>query len=456
MKARKFLPSALIQVLLWLWLGVSIVGAVGGEEVFVREEVVFLYGMVAMGCLGFSAFFSASETAFLSANRTRIQALAEEGNALALSLRELYVQPERTQAAILVGNNAVNVAATTFSLMFLETIAVGWPPEWRDLVNTLLLTPLLIVFGEVLPKSFARAYPDRFLTRTGRVLSVLDWALRPIGIAVLGVITAWMRLTGQSGKPQVITREDLRALAELGEAQGVLHQEQRRMIHAVLELEGQRVAHVMRPLAEVVSVPEETSVETFFAVVRTTGYSRIPVYREHPHHLTGIVHVLDVIYAERKPETVDPFVRRDLYFVPETKRVTTLLAELRFRRNPMAFVVDEYGGIVGLVTVEDLVEEIVGEIRDERDADPAALQRNELTRTLECDGKLEIDALNRELEAWNTSLEKGNYETIAGFIIQALDRIPRPNDVVETDDLLCIVMDADEKRVRRVKIIRKR
>jgi CBS domain containing-hemolysin-like protein len=428
----------------------------GDVETPVRYGVIAVYGLATLGCVALSAFCSGTETAFLSANRAQIHALAEQGNNVALSLTELYVQPERTQAAILVSNNAVNVAATTFSLMFLESVATDLRPEWRDLANTLLITPLLIVFGEVLPKSFARSHADRFLTRSGRALAVLDWALRPIGVAVLAFTTALMRVTGQSGKPQIVTREDLRALAELGETQGVIHQEQRRMIHAVLELEGQRVAQVMRPLADIVSVAEGISVDAFLELVQESGYSRIPVYRDRINDIVGVVHVLDVIYADGVAETIDPFVRRELFYVPETKRVTTLLAELRFRRNPMAFVVDEYGGIVGLVTVEDLVEEIVGEIRDERDAESTSFRRDELTRTLECDGKLEIDALNQELEAWDTEIERGDYETIAGFIIHALDRVPRPNDVVETDDLLCIVVAADQKSVQRVRIIRKR
>jgi len=435
---------------------VAVAVAQSGVEPSVRGGLVVVYGLAALGSLGLSAFFSGSETAFLSANRAQIQSLAEQGDPLALSLTELYVQPERTQAAILVGNNAVNVAATTFSLMWIESVAAGMPPSWRDLGNTLLITPLLIIFGEIVPKSFARSHADRFLRRTGRALATLEWALRPISVVVLGLTTALMRVTGQSGRPQIITREDLRALAELGETQGVLQREQRRMIHSVLELEGQRVSQVMRPLAEIVSVAEGASVEAFLERVRESGHSRIPVYREHINNIVGVVHVLDVIYADASAETIDPFIRRDLFFVPETKRVTTLLTELRFRRNPMAFVVDEYGGIVGLVTVEDLVEEIVGEIRDERDTETTPLRRDEITRTLECDGKTEIDALNQELEAWNTEIERGEYETIAGYLIHALDRIPRPNDVVETEDLLCIVMEADERSVQRVKIIQKR
>ncbi|MBM3213741.1 HlyC/CorC family transporter [Candidatus Poribacteria bacterium] len=454
------LPSRLQRIGVYIWLfvgsGALVAWAQTAEPVTQGSAMVWAYSGLCAVCVVLSAVMSGSETAFLTANRARITALAEAGNRRARALLELYAVPERTQTTTLVGNNIVNVSATAFSLMLIETAAANMQPQFRDTLNTLAVTPLLLVFGEILPKSIARSRPDIFLNRVEPLLAMLDWALRPVSFVVLQFAYVLMKLTGQEGEAEIVTREDLRLLAEMSESEGVIHQEQRRMIHAVLDLDQQRVEQVMRPLADIVSVAEGTPFDAFLDLVAETGHSRIPVYCDRIDNITGTIHILDVVYAEASAETIDGFIRRELLFVPETKRVATLLAELRYRRNPMAFVVDEYGGIVGLVTVEDLVEEIVGEIRDERDRAGDAVQLNARTMSLECDGKMEIDALNDELDKAGIRIPPGDYETVGGFIVHALDKIPRTNDVAETDDLLFIVVAADARSVQRVRIVRKR
>jgi putative hemolysin len=439
----------------WLFVGAAVTAwAAQGIYGALPGPSVWAYAALSLACLALSAVFSASETAFLSVNGPKLREMARQGHRVARALVPLHDRLERTQASLLVGNNLVNTAATAFALMLWNATPLG--PAWREVVNTAVMTPLVLVLGEIVPKSLARAYPDGFLLRSGRLCAPVEWALRPVGQVVLWVSVLLMRLTGQEGEPQVITREDLRVLARMGETEGLLREEQRRMIHAVLDLDEQRVEQAMRPLSDIVSVEEGIALTEFLSAVEDHGYSRIPVYRERIDNIVGVVNVLDVIYAADAPETIDPFIRRELLFVPESKRVATLLTELRFRRSPMAFVVDEYGGIVGLVTIEDLVEEIVGEIRDERDEADDTYRVNARTMTLECDGKTEIDALNERLDRMGAQIPEGDYETIAGFVVRALDKIPRVNDVVETDSLLVLVLAADDRSVQRVKIIRKR
>jgi putative hemolysin len=413
---------------------------------------------VALTIIGLFAtgFFAGSETAFLSANLPRLQALADDGHRAAKIAVAVCEPRERTQAAILLGTNVATVVAASSSLILLQRTTPGLSAQARDGLNTLIMTPLILLIGEIIPKSIGRARPDFVLLRAARLLAITDWIFRPVVHAVLGFTLLLMRLTGQKGEVQIVTREDLRLLAEMGEDEGVLDQEHRRMIHGVLETYERRVDQVMRPFTDIVSIEEGTNLDQFMTTVADSGYSRIPVYRERVDNIVGVVYVLDVIYAEQPLDIIDSVIRRDMHFVPETKRVATLLAELRFRHNPMAFVVDEYGGIIGLVTMEDLVEEIVGEIRDERDDEDEDYEVNELTRTIECDGKTEVDDLNEELDKVGAEIPDGDYETIAGFVIQQLDRIPSVNDVAETDDLMVIVLAADERSVHRVRIIAKR
>jgi putative hemolysin len=414
-----------------------------------------LYVALTVVGLFVSGFYSGLETAFLSAHLPRIKALADGGHRVAKIAVAVCKPRERTQATILLGTNIANVVTASSSLVLLQRATSDLAPQTRSALNILIMAPLILLIAEVLPKSVARAHPNFVLLHSARLLAATDWMLRPIVHVVLGVSLLLMRLTGQKGEAHIVTREDLRLLTEMGEDGGVIEQGQRRMIHGVLETHEQSVKRVMRPFTDIVSVEEGTDMATFMSLVAESGYSRIPVYRERVDNIVGVVYVLDAIYSEPSPETIDPIVRSGLHFVPETKRVATLLAELRFRHNPMAFVVDEYGGIVGIVTMEDLVEEIVGEIRDERD-DAKDYEVNELTRTIECDGRTEVDALNEELDKVGSTIPTDGYETIAGFVVHRLDRIPSVNDVVETEGLMVIVLETDERSVLRVRIVVKR
>ena len=447
------LRSALLG---WCVFGAAVLPALASPSpnAVVSSALGLYIALTAVG-LAASAFYSGLETAFLSANLPRIRALAETGHRAARIAVAVCEPRERTQAAILLGTNIANVVAASSSLVLLQRATTGLTAQTRDALNILIMAPLILLLAEVLPKSIARGRPDSVLLHSSRLLAAPDWILRPIVLVVLRVALLFMRLTGQKGEVQIITREDLRLLAELGEEEGTIKQGQRRMIHGVLETYEQRVEQVMQPFNDIVSVEEGTDLTTCMDLMAECGYSRIPVYRDRVDNIVGMVYVLDAIYADAPLDTIDPIIRRDLHFVPETKHVATLLAELRFRHNPIAFVVDEYGGVAGIVTMEDLVEEIVGEIRDERD-DAEEYTVDALTRAIECDGRSEVDLLNEELDKVGVAIPTGDYETIAGFVMHRLDRIPSVSDVVETEDLMVIVLDTDDRSVRRVRIIAKR
>jgi CBS domain containing-hemolysin-like protein len=246
-----------------------------------------------------------------------------------------------------------------------------------------------------------------------------------------------------------VMREELKLLARMGEKEGIFQKEQLHMINSVLDLEMMTLEKVMTPLVDVVALPKNASPKDFYGKVSETGYSRIPIYEERVDNLIGIVNVLDVLYAQPPPPTIAGFIQKDVYHEPESKRVYSLLRDLKRRRKAMVFVVDEYGGVVGIVTMEDLVEEILGEIRDEKDIEDVEGVHQIDSRTIACSGKTEIVAINN---TYGISIPSGDYNTIAGYIMSLLERIPRAGETIETKELKIVVLDADLKSIRRVRI----
>jgi len=251
---------------------------------------------------------------------------------------------------------------------------------------------------------------------------------------------------------QRVMREELKLLARMGEREGILKKEQLHMIYSVLDLETITLEKVMTPLVDVVALPKKASLEEFYRIISETGFSRIPVYEERVDNLIGIVNVLDVLYAQPPPATIAAYIQRDIYHEPESKRVYSLLRQLKRSRKAMVFVVDEYGGVVGIVTIEDLVEEILGDIRDEKDMEDVEDIRLVSDRIIECDGKTEIPLINN---SYGMSIPLGDYNTIAGYIIFLMERIPKSGEIIETKELRMVILDADLKSIRRVRIQQK-
>jgi len=226
------------------------------------------------------------------------------------------------------------------------------------------------------------------------------------------------------------------------------------MIHSVLDLHNRTVEQVMVALVDIVAVEKDTDVDTFLQIASEAGFSRLPVYEGQINNIVGLVNLLDLIYSNSDSESLEPFVRTDLQFVPASKNTNVLLKEIQQSHHTMVFVVNEYGGVVGLSTVEDLVEEIVGELSDERDErdEPESL-RLISPRLLECEGRTEVDILS---EHYGVPIPPGDYETIAGHILDHTGAIPKPGDKVETDGLLITISDADARRIRKVRLRSKR
>ena len=396
------------------------------------------------------AFFAGSETAVVSASKARIDVLAQQKNARALTIKKLWQEPDKMLGTVLVGENLMSTAAGVASLQLIG-FALPGREGLQAFLNTLVMTLVILVFCEILPKTTFRAKADSLALRIAPGLRVSGLLLRPVVTVVTKVTGLVVRMAGDGDREdrQRAMREELKLLAQMGTKEGVLKREQLRMISSVLDLETMTLEKVMTPLVDIIALPTDATVEEFYHTVFETGFTRIPIYEDRVDNLVGMVNVLDVLYSQDPAPIIAPFVQRDIRHEPETKRVHSLLRDLKRSRKAMVFVVDEYGGVVGLVTIEDLIEEILGDIRDEKDRDEEGNVHQISDNILECDGKTEISFINN---AYRMAIPLGDYNTIAGYIISLVERIPKQGELVETKKHRIVVLDADQKSIRRVRL----
>jgi putative hemolysin len=446
-----FLPFVLV---LGLLTGFVHTGVSEGSPV-ARADQGFLYvfSLLLILTLFLRAFYAGAETAVVSASKARIDVLAQQGNSRAIRIKKLWQEPDKMLGTVLVSDNLMSAAA---GMAGLQLIGYALPGREgiQEILNTVVMTMLILIFCEILPKTTFRAKADKLALKSAPGLWITDRVLSPIVWLVTKITNFAVRMAGEQDKEekQRVMREELKLWARMGEREGILHKGQLHMIYSVLDLEKMSLEKVMTPLVDVVALPKRASLEEFYKIISKTGFSRIPVYEERVDNLIGIVNVLDVLYAQPPPVTIAAHIQRDVYHEPESKRVSSLLRKLKRSRRAMVFVVDEYGGVVGIVTIEDLVEEILGDIRDEKDVEDTEDIRQVSDRIIECDGKTEIPLINN---SYGMSIPIGDYNTIAGYIISLVERIPKQGEIVETSSLRIVVLDADQKSIRRVRIQKK-
>ena len=440
-----------------LLLSLFLIGAGGTEQIAVLSSLV----LAVLICLVLSAFYSGSETALVSVNKIRINQLVESENTRASIIHRLVESPQRMLALTLVGTNLANVLIAQLGEGLVARGLPNLAVSLQGLIATVGITTLLLIFGEILPKTIFRVKADALALRYAYLLRLSEFVLAPLIYFVQTLTQFIVKLIdrGASTPSPDAQREELRLLATMGERSGNLHTGQRRMIHSLLNLQDRTVEQVMVPLVDIVAIERNTKCEDFLQIAADTGFSRIPVYEEQIYNIVGIVNLLDVIYndvesdAREKPDpfpnTIEPFIRTVLH-VPESKDINALLKEIQHTRHTMVFAVNEYGGTVGLVTVEDLVEEIVGEFADERDA-PEFI-RLITPQILDCDARTEVDLLE---EHYGLAIPEGDYETIAGYILDRTGTIPEIGTELDLGDSIITVIDADARAIRKIRIRRR-
>ena len=440
-------------------LSIFLIGTTGTEQIIVLSSLV----LAVLICLVLSAFYSGSETALVSVNKIRINQLVESNDVKAKIVHRLVGSPDRMLALTLVGTNLANILIAQFGDQLTEQVLSNGFPNTNNLqkpIAVLWVTTLLLIFGEILPKTIFRVKADKLALRYAYPLRISEYVLAPLIFLVQTLTKFIVKLMdrGANAPSPDAQREELRLLATMGERTGNLHTDQRRMIHSLLNVQNRTVAQVMVPLVDIVAIEKHTNREDFLQIATDSGFSRIPVYEEKIYNIVGIVNLLDVIYDESDSEpkekknaaTIEPFIRTDLHFVPESKNINALLKEIQNTRHTMVFAVDEYGGTVGLVTIEDLVEEIVGEFADERDEPD--LVHLIAPHILECAARTEVELLK---EHYGLPIPEGDYETVAGYILDRTGTIPEIGTELNLSNTVITVTDADERAIRTVRIRRR-
>ncbi|WP_243093784.1 hemolysin family protein [Thermus thalpophilus] len=398
--------------------------------------------------LGLSAFFSASETAFTTLYPWKLKELAEaENGPFTLLSRDIT----RFLTTILVGNNLVNIAATAL-VTDLATRAFG---SLGVGLATGVMTFLVLFFGEITPKSIAVHHAEALARVAAWPIYLLSILFYPLGRFFSWVSGAILRLLGlEPRNTPLVSEEELRLILAGAEESGTIEAQEEEMIHSILELEETPVREIMTPRVEMVAIEAEATLEDLLHLFREHRYSRIPVYRESVDHIVGVAYAKDLLdyYCEGdlKGRSVAS-IAHPPYFVPENMDAWTLLKELRRRKVHLAIVVDEFGGTAGLVTLEDVMEEIVGEIYDETDEPEDAPIRRLPNGAYSIQAQTPVDEVS---EALGVELPEGEYDTLSGFLYELFGRIPGVGESVEWRGLRFVVENADQRRIDRVRVER--
>lgn len=398
-------------------------------------------------CVLLSGFFSGSETALISVPRERVHQLLTSDRR-ARRVEALLEEPDRMLSTLLVANNFVNIlGASVATVLCVDLLGEDWGP-W---VATAVVTAIILIVGEITPKSLATRYPERFSLLVAPPIYHLSRIIRPVSHFFLAIARGLFRLfrVGTGADRSAVTEEDIRAMAVLGERTGDIASAEREIIDSVFSMADRTVRDVMTPRTEIHALDSPVTIDAVRGAVAATGHSRFPVIKDDLDHLIGVLYVKDLLGMTGDPTTSDIHrVIRDPVYVPESKSVLDLLAEMRAGRLTFSVVTDEHGGIEGVVTIKDVVSELIGELQDEYDrGEPEVLELGPGEWLV--DGRAPVEAAG---DAIGVAFPDGDYATIAGLVLARTGRIPTRGDRITVDGVTIEVVRMDRNRVDRVRI----
>ncbi|MFP3975246.1 MAG: hemolysin family protein [Dehalococcoidia bacterium] len=416
------------------------------------ESINMVYLIVFIICLLVSAFFSSSETAFTSLQKVRLKHLVSSGVSGADAVAKVTERPEKLLTTVLVGNNFVNTAASALGTIIIVTFLGD---EYGVIVATVVVTFLLLIFSEIGPKTMATKMGERMALLYICPIKAIVWILSPFTYILSGIGTGIARVVGGDAVAQnVITEQEIRDVISIGHEDGAVEEDEAEMMKRVSVFGDRHVGEIMTPRTDVIWVEKGTTVKEFMPVYAESPHSRFPVYEETVDNVSGIIWIKDVLLAHAQGELVEDASVTDLsrqaYFVPESKTVGQLFSEMQDQMREIAVVVDEYGGTAGLVTMEQLLEEIVGELGDELAAGEKRVETIGLN-TYQVDGGMKIDQANEEL---GLDLPKDDYETVAGFILSELGCIPAEGEQLKYGETTFTVTEMKGVKIEKVLIIK--
>lgn len=401
-----------------------------------------------------SGFFSASETALTSFRSIHLEKFENDKNIKKIELLKNWLKnPNEMLTGLLVGNNIVNILASSIATVVTINV-IGEASSSSVAVATIGMTIIILIFGEITPKIIAKNQAVKIAGIVINIIYYFTWILKPI-IKILIMISKFIgRMLGIEIKNEgfMITEEDIISFVNVGEAEGIIEEEEKEMIHSIVGFGETTAKEVMTPRTSMFALEGEKTLDDVWDEIIENGFSRIPVYKDTIDNIIGVLYVKDVLSIIKDGKTDTPiknFVRLG-YFVPETKSIIEILQEFRSMKVHIAMVLDEYGGIVGLVTIEDLIEEITGEIRDEFDTEEEELIHKINDNTYEVDGMIDIETLDKELSI--KLPESEDYESLGGLIVTELGRVAIIGDIVNIEDVRLEVLEVDKMRVSKVLI----
>lgn len=411
-----------------------------GDTVVIRLVLVVV-------CLVLSAFFSSSETALTTVNLIRIRNLADNGDKAAAWVLKARRDQSKMLGAILIGNNVVNLSASSMLTVLVTDVfgsqAVG--------AATGVLTLLVLLFGEITPKTIATLEAEKNALRFARVICLLMTILTPVIFVVNLLSGGVLRLLGvDPNKPtDSITEDELRTIVEVGHEKGVIESEEKEMINNVFDLGDSVARDIMVPRIDMSFVDVEASYEELMEIFRRDHYTRLPVYEDNTDNIIGIINMKDLILLEdRAAFSVRDYLRQPL-FTFESKKLSELMIEMRKTSNNIVIVLDEYGATAGLITLEDILEEIVGDIRDEFDADEEDELKELSKGEYLADGSMNLDDINDRLDL---ELVSEDFDSLGGFMIDRLEHLPAEGEEVDTEEVRLVVEKVNKNRIDKVHI----
>lgn len=382
-----------------------------------------------------SAFFSSAETAFSTANRIKMRGMAEEGNKKAALVLKILDSYSKLLSAILIGNNVVNLSAsslaTTIAIALSEPL--GIQASLATGLATGILTIVVLLSGEIVPKTWANLYADKIVLFFAPIIRFLMVVLTPVIFIVDKIALGILKLfrIDPSKKINAMTENELKSYVDVSHEDGVIEEEEREMIYNVFDFGDSLAKDIMIPRIDMVSVEDSATYKEVMELFRENMYTRLPVYHDSTDNIIGIINVKDFLFVKDSESFAIKDIMRDAYYTYEYKKTSDLMMEMRKSSSNIALVLNEYGSTEGMITLEDLLEEIVGEIRDEYDEDEETLIQDLGDRTYIVPGGMKLDDINDSID---TDFSSEDYDSIGGLIIEKLDKLPEEGETVELED----------------------
>ncbi len=403
--------------------------------------------LVIVVLLVLSAFFSSAETALTTVSRLRVMTLAEEGNKSASVLLKVIDNKEKMLSAILIGNNIVNISASSLTTILVTNLFGSYAVS----IATGLLTILVLIFGEITPKTFATLHNEKISLKYARIIYAIMWVLTPVIFIInkLAFLVMLLFKSENSAKTSTYTENELKTIVNVSHAEGVIETEEHEMLQNIFEFSDRQAKDVMIPRVDVCMLEVSSTYDEIMETFRANRYTRIPIYEDSTDNVIGIINIKDlVLYKHGESFSIRNYLREP-YYTYEYKKLSDLLLEMKKASANITIILDEYGAASGLLTLEDLVEEIVGDIKDEYDYDEEDLLKAVSDTEYIVEAQMNLDDFNDIL---GTKLVSDEYDSVGGFIIEHLDRMAHTGDMVETPDISFLVDSTDKNRIEKVHV----